>query len=108
MHHDEGAKAATMPQNITHKIGTPALIHHQTDSQRRRVTRGQPTLTFSSLVQLQRAIDAMDSFVIPTVSTPAQAVKEFAEAELRLLMCKLRERINDLLVTVRPRAIAID
>ena len=50
----------------------------------------------------------MDPLVIPVVSAAAQRLEELAEAELRLLLCQFRERLDYLLVTLRPRAIAID
>lgn len=56
-------KAPTTPQSIAHEICGPTLAF----------------FAFPSLVQFQRAINAIDSLVVPTMTQPMQAFEQLAE-----------------------------
>jgi hypothetical protein len=65
-------------------------------------------VAFPSFVQFQVAIHPMYAFVIPTPALAPQALKQLWKSFLRSLMGQLHKQLNQLAVTVRSAAIAIN
>ena len=63
---------------------------------------------FSSFVQFQAAINAIDPFVVPTMAQATQPLEQLAKSLLRSLPGQLQEQLHDWAIGVCSRLVVID
>lgn len=73
-----------------------------------RVSTGQPLLAAAPLIEAQRAVNAMDPFVVPRVPPASQDFEQLAEAIGGISLGGLLQPRNHLVVPVRIRPISIN
>src|ERR1051326_3151603 len=108
IHHVEGAKATITPQRITHEVCGPTLVHCFRRHQWSGTSCRHTFFAFPSFVQFSRAINEINTLVIPAVTHATQTFEQLAKSLFWSLPGQFQQQFNYWTIAVWSRFVVID